>query len=269
MNVLSKSYYRKDVIMKKITQRLIAFILMFVLVLLSAPSTAFADEEFMQPGKTYKLKLSDNAYDNSKEIMQELTAGKSVTYTLDVPKGVLYINIIAYNGIKVEVLDSKNKVVKKATPFVNDMGEEKTQQVKTTVSLSKGKYKLKITSTNKNIGDYIMGSVVMIKNPTSRTIKIGTDYHTSVTKGKTYKLTFEVKKNGSTFLINNAISKNDKVNYDVNYPEVNLVNSEGKTVRKITEANMYDIFELKKGKYTITFKAGATGVLYTNIYQFD
>lgn len=156
--------------------------------------------------------------------------------------------------------------MKKATPFVSDMGEEIMKQVKTTVAVSKGKYKLKITSTEKSFSDYVSGSVVMIKSDTSRTININTDYHTSITKGKTYKLTFEIKKNGA-YRINSFISENDKNEYEGTYPQATLVNSDGKTVRKITESNIYDAFELKKGKYTITIKVDASGVLYTAVYQ--
>ncbi len=50
------------------------------------------------------------------------------------------------------------------------------------------------------------------------------------------------------------------------YPEVKLLNSDGKKVATVTEDNAYDI-KLKKGEYTLTFKAEQTGCLYTEVYE--
>jgi hypothetical protein len=47
------------------------------------------------------------------------------------------------------------------------------------------------------------------------------------------------------------------------------VDSKGKTVKKLTEDNMYDPIALKKGKYILSFKASITGCLYTMVYELE
>lgn len=110
--------------MTKIVKRLVATLLILAAVFVLTPTTVFAESEFMDPGKTYKLTVSKSIDDNLRRVAEEVKSGKSITYTLDVPKGALHVQLVSSYDFKAEIIDSKNKVVKVMKPFKYEAEEE-------------------------------------------------------------------------------------------------------------------------------------------------
>ncbi len=250
--------------MKKLIKGIFAALLMLLVVFISKPTTIFADTETLLKDKTNKLTLGDSLEESSIKIEESLATGKSLTYKIEVPKGTLYIELNDKTSYTVEIYNSKNKVVKRIKSV--DILGGAAHQVKYGVALSKGKYKIKITPKNKDSALNINGTVAMIKNNTSRTIVVDKEYSTAVTKGKTYKFKFELK--GKTlFGILNKITSYDPNDFFRLDTEYIIVNSAGKTVRKIDRNNDTNSTTLNKGTYTIILKADDTGILSTKINE--
>ncbi len=251
--------------MGKHMKRLVAALLMLVVVFISKPTTIFADTETLLKDKTNKLILGDTADENMKYI--EGAADQLLTYKIEIPKGTLYIQLFDLTNFKIEIYNSKNKLVE-TIKAVETFGEEGAHIARGGVALSKGKYKIKISPVDKNSALNTNGTVSMIKNETSKTIIFDKNYHTAVTEGKTYKIKFEVKKE-VLFSFQNHIISYDPNDFIPHTPKVKVVNSAGKTVKSFDIYNQDDFVRLKKGTYTMTLKASITGYLNTMVTQGD
>lgn len=245
--------------MNKIIKKLVTTLLMAILIFASAE--VFADSKDLDKSKTNKLSVGKDVYDNVGRIETELKKNKSVTYTVEVPKGTLYLELNSNTSFKVQVTDSKNKVVKKYDAK-EVYREEFSHGVIGGISVSKGKYKIKITVGSKYDSNYIFGKVVVLNNSTSRKIAADAQYQTGVTKGKTYKLSFEVETKGDYYISNDLMEFDAKNLYgkEISYK---VLDSKGKEVKASS-----GIVKLSKGTYTITFKAGKTGCVTTSIWPY-
>lgn len=248
--------------MRKLMRRLVATLLMLAVVFLSAPATVFAEADTLLKDKSNKLILGDTIKEGTQNINETLAAGKSLTYKLEVPKGGLFIEITGGSSFKVQIYDSKDKVVKKLDSV--DLMGGAAYQVRNCVALSKGKYKMKVTPSSKNSALTLNGKVAMISNKTSRTAECEKEYTTAVTKGKIYKFTFEVEEK-TTAVLTVIINK-----YDIEYvfPEVpiyKIADSKGKILKSFTAHETPGELGLKKGTYTLLVEADMTGYLTTRV----
>jgi hypothetical protein len=244
--------------MRKLMRRLIATLLMLVVVFGSAPTTVFADTDTILKDKTNKLILGDTIEEGTKKINETLDAGKSLTYKLEVPNGGLFIEITGDSSFKVQIYNSKNKVVKKLEAV--DLMGGAAQQIRNCVALSKGKYKIKISAKSKDSALTLNGKVAMISNKTSRTIACDKEYTTAVTKGKTYKFKFEVEEK-STGVITSFINNYDSTYIFPEFPIYKVADSKGKIVKSFTKGETPGNVDLKKGTYTLIVEANMTGYL--------
>lgn len=246
--------------MDKLVKRLLAAVFMLTL-LVSATTPAKISAEWgeLHPNKTNKLKLSDTLFGDRMSISESVKAGKTLTFTVEVPKGALDIYLSSTQTFKAEVYDSKNKVVLKmeSSSTLNEDGCYDTGDL---VNVSKGKYKIKITPSDKKSKVNISGSVAMIKNDSSRTMTVGNEYDTAVKKGKTYKFKFKAKEKG-VYTIENRYYGGEEL--EIEYPAIKILNSEGKTVKEFKAGNYINEIKLSKGTYTIVIKADITGCLNT------
>jgi hypothetical protein len=228
--------------------------------LTASKSSEPVKKEELLKDKTNKLNFSDDLVKNAKYIDETLAAGKTLTYKVEVSKGALYIDVMSESNYKVEIYDSKKKLVKRFEAY--DMF--RTYVVKEAAWLSKGKYSIKISPTNKKKALNISGKVLMINTSTSRTITLDKEHTTAITKGKTYKLIFELEEK-SNVLISNLITPFSSYDYFPDYLDhYEIVNSKGETEQEydgLLAANLV----LKKGTYTLVFKAHMTGRLSTKI----
>lgn len=87
-------------------------------------------------------------------------------------------------------MDSDNKLVKKIAGY--EMLGGLIYYVRGSISLSKGKYKVKITPSNKKEAFNVDGKFAMLKNSTSGTVELNKTYVTAATNGKSYKFKFEL-----------------------------------------------------------------------------
>lgn len=250
--------------MGKHIRRLVITLLMLIVTFISTSTTIFAETEELLKDKTNKLKLSDDLKEKSKYIKESLAAGKSLTYKIEVNKGALYIDLKNDTSFKVEIYNSTNKVVMKMEAY--EMLGGVTYMARDGVGLSKGKYKIKISPMSKDNALNINGTIVMIKNSTSRTIAFDNDCVTAVTEGKTYKFKFEVKEK-SPLVLSNLITSYTPDELFPFIPDYKVVNSEGKTVKKYNNSYIAGSVTLEKGTYTLVVKANKTGYLSTKVYN--
>lgn len=227
------------------------------------PKQTYTDVDLLVKNKTNKLKTGDMIDECVKDIEESLAAGKSITYNIDAPKGVLYIRITDYDfaDFKVEIYNKKNKVVKKMESVPNVFyGEIASGGVK----LSKGKYKIKISPKDKKSKLKLSGIVGMVMTNTSKTISLNKQYNIAVQKGKTYKLKFTIKDatDESRISFTNHIQSYDPDDFISYNQECKIINSKGKTVGSHNET-YGKILSIKNGTYTMVFKANQTGILTT------
>ncbi len=249
--------------MKRSIRRIFVTLLILVIAIISTPTTIFADTETILKDKTNKLTLGDTLQESTKKIEEALAAGKSITYKIEIPKGVLYIELMDKTDYKVEIINSKDKVVKKleAEEIVGGIGYS-LYQVKNGVALSKGKYKIKISPKAKSNALNINGTVGMLKNSTSTTIEIDKDYDIAVTEGKTYEFIFKLKEEAYLGYGMNLKGYEDQFPTE---PDAIVYNSKGKKISELAKTNFLNT--LKKGTYTIKFKAKTSGVLSAKVYE--
>lgn len=217
-----------------IIKRVVATIILAVVILL-IPKNVFANTDMLVKNKTNKLELGDTVDEKLLGIEDLASAGKSITYTVNVPKGTLYIQAFDAVSFKIEIYDSKNKVIKKIES-VNMFGLEDAHLARDGMALSKGKYKIKISPLSKENALNINGTVSMISNATSKTLDMDKTYNIAVTEGSTYKFKVKVKE----YLIYEFDSS--IVSYDPNdfipfFQDFKILNSEGKTVSTYDEFN--------------------------------
>jgi flagellar hook assembly protein FlgD len=238
-----------------------AFVLLLV-TLAVTPTAVYADVEFLVKDKTNKLVVGDSVDECLKGIEEEQAAGKSITYKISVPKGTLYIKMANASDFKIEIYNSKNKVMKKIESIRNVLYGE-IALASGGVNLSKGKYKIKISPKDKSSELKLGGIVAMLKNNTSGSISLDKQYNIAVQEGKTYKLKFTIKIAKANE--ENRMDFSSQIqSYDPNdilpfTQEFKIVNSEGKSVAR------YDGFlgkgiRVKNGTYTIVFEANKTGI---------
>lgn len=217
-----------------IIKRVVETIILAVVILL-IPKNVFANTDMLVKNKTNKLELGDTVDEKLLGIEDLASAGKSITYTVNVPKGTLYIQAFDAVSFKIEIYDSKNKVIKKIES-VNMFGLEDAHLARDGMALSKGKYKIKISPLSKENALNINGTVSMISNATSKTLDMDKTYNIAVTEGSTYKFKVKVKE----YLIYEFDSS--IVSYDPNdfipfFQDFKILNSEGKTVSTYDEFN--------------------------------
>lgn len=68
----------------KLMKRVVTMMLILILAFASSSISIFADTDMMLKDKTNKLKLSDDIKKNAKTIKEEIAAGKSLTYNIEV-----------------------------------------------------------------------------------------------------------------------------------------------------------------------------------------
>lgn len=240
--------------MIKHIRRMVITLLILIVAFISTSATLLAESEVLLKNKTNKLKLSDDLDEYSKYIKESLAAGKSLTYKIEVSKGALYIDLQNDTDFKVEIFDSKNKLVKKIKGY--EMLGGVFYVARDGVGLSKGNYKIKISSMNKENALNIDGKIVMIKN-TSRTVDFNKSYKIAVKEGKSYKFKFKLDEKSTlvlTYFINSYIPDN-LWPYD---PDTKILDSKGKAVEYFDND---DTVVLDKGTYTFVVKANVTGNL--------
>lgn len=252
--------------MMKLLMRVITVLLMLIVCFTSPSTTVLADSDLLIKDETNKLTLEDSIKEGSKKIEESLASGKSVTYKIDVPKGTLYMDLTDSSSFKVAIYDSKDNEVKKINSV--EIYGGLAYQVRNGVALSKGKYTLKISPKSKESALNIKGEVAIIKSGTSRSIEIEKDYHTSVTKGKTYKFKFEVKEK-SLFGFVNYITAYKTDYADPKFLDYKLLDSKGKQKNEHTDSSVVEYITLNKGTYTIEVKANYTGYLTTRVNSGD
>jgi len=170
----------------------LAVIIMLAIAAFIIPANASADPDMMVKDKTNKLELADTIDEKYLYIEDSASVGKSITYKVNVPKGTLYIQAFDAVSFKIEIFDGENKLVKKIES-VNFFGLDEAHLARDGVALNKGKYKIKFSPLNKESALNINGTVSMISNATSKTLKMDKSYHIAVTEGKTYKFKFKVE----------------------------------------------------------------------------
>lgn len=248
----------------KLLRRLTSVLLILMMGLAAPSTTALADSNLLTTDKTNKLTLEDSIKVGSRKIEEALAAGKSVTYKIDVPKGILYIDLSDSSSFKVVIYDSENKEVKKLNSM--EIYGGLAYQVRTGVALSKGKYKIKISPKSRESALNIKGEVAIIRNGTSKSIEIEKDYNTSVTKGKTYTFKFVVKEKSLFGFVNYIISYNSDYK-DPKFLDYKLLDSKGKQKNEHTDTSVIEYITLNKGTYTIEVKANYTGYLVTRVNE--
>ncbi len=256
--------------MKKLIIKLSAAFLMLVIALTLTPTSAYADVDLLVKDKTNKLVLGDNMDECYKAIEETSAAGKSITYKINVPKGLLYFRIADYTDFKVEIYNSENEVVEEFESVTNVLYGD-IALASGGVDLSKGKYKIKISPKDKNSELNTAGIVAMLKNSTSRTISVNQQYSIPVKEGKTYKIKFTIedavnnKDMESKIEIKNAMQMYDPNEIVPYIPEYQVLNSKGKKVIDFTNFGDQKSLIVENGTYTLVFKAKKTGMIITTI----
>jgi len=259
---------RKDASMMKLMRRSFLVLMTLIITFLSTTTAVFAETDTMQKSETNKLKLYDTIKDGSKKIEETIAAGKSITYKVDIPKGNFHIELDGNTNFEVRIYDSKNKVVKKIESYEFTFTK---YMIRFGIVLNKGKYKIKITNTSKESELNINGLAAMIRNSTSITLDLEKEYNLAVTKGKTYKWKFEVKEEDQ-YNITSLFYAYDSNSSAYLFPDkqvdnIKIVNSKGEKV--VDGYNLYKEIKLKKGTYTITFKASTAGYYTPKIHRLS
>lgn len=254
--------------MMKLMRRSFLVLMTLIITFLSTTTAVFAETDTMQKSETNKLKLYDTIKDGSKKIEETIAAGKSITYKVDIPKGNFHIELDGNTNFEVRIYDSKNKVVKKIESYEFTFTK---YMIRFGIVLNKGKYKIKITNTSKESELNINGLAAMIRNSTSITLDLEKEYNLAVTKGKTYKWKFEVKEEDQ-YNITSLFYAYDSNSSAYLFPDkqvdnIKIVNSKGEKV--VDGYNLYKEIKLKKGTYTITFKAITAGYYTPKIHRLS
>lgn len=248
--------------MKKLIRSIAIVCFMLAAVVTLKPATAYADEELLASNKTNKLTLADTLDEGYKVIDEKLAVGKSVTYKINVPKGVLYLNIADFSHFTVKIYNSENEEIYKTESISNVLYGNITL-ASGGVELSKGKYKVKISPKNKKSELKLSGIVSMVKIGSNKTIELNKSYNFAVKKGTTYKFKFTVEDTNpdSRLSFDNIVQSYDANEWVPYIQEFKIVNSKGKTIEE------YDSFDgphptsISDGTFTMVLKANKDGVL--------
>lgn len=249
--------------MMKYTKRLIIALMLITAIIATSTQVSAATDKMLKD-KNNKLKISNDLDANVKIVEESIAAGKTLTYKIEVSKGSLYVDLKSEKNFKLEVSDSDNKLVKKIEGF--DMMAGMLYYVRGDISLSKGKYKIKISPVNKKEALKVDGKIALIKNSTSATIDLSKTYVTAATNGKSYKYKFEVSEK-SRVLFSCIIWSHDPDQLFPFVPEFRIDDSKGKTVKKFDRDNIVPDYTLEKGTYTLVVKANETGRLHVLVGQ--
>lgn len=252
--------------MKKLMKFMAAIFLLLLVTLTVTPAKVYADENMLVKNKTNKLTLADSMDECYRSIEESLAAGKSVSYKINVPKGVLYIRITDFTDFKVEIYDSENKVVKELESITNELYGDITL-ASGGVELNKGKYKIKISPKDKKSALNLTGIVAMLKTNTSRTLSLNKLYNIAVKKGETYKFKFKLKDTNidSRLTFTNFIQSYDPDEFIPDMPEYKVVNSKGKTVKRVPAFTQGILSDLEDGTYTFILEAEKNGILVLEV----
>lgn len=142
---------------------------------LISPSIASANS--LDAKKTNKLSYASNIYSDENMLSTQIFETKSQTYKINVPSGSLYINSYDENTpFKIEIINSKKKTVKTFKSQTFSGYDKDTYGISGIVSLSKGTYTLKISSTKKK---NLENSLTLGMLKTSKNIKITPNFNSS------------------------------------------------------------------------------------------
>lgn len=250
--------------MNKRMTKAIALLIVMMLTLIGTVHPVLASEASFSTKKTYTLKTQVEAFGNSLWGAHGEGDVKSKTLKIKVEAGALYIDSMDFNTpFTITITDSKKKTVKtlKSEKYtVVEMGEEATfYRVFNGVNLSKGTYNVTFKSSSKK---KLNGStsLVLLSNK-SKTIDIMNQTDIVVTKGKTYKFSFNIAKAGtySIFAVHQSYELDVRGLEDVEYK---ILDKSGKVIATKKKGGDSALQKkLSAGDYTLQLTANKDGVI--------
>jgi hypothetical protein len=268
--------------MGKRLSRFIVVVLTLFLVLGNTLSTTVSAKEEMSTKKVNKIKIKNKMIDDY-DLIDMYSNGKLKTcsYKISVPDGTLVVYIFDRATFKVEITDKTGKTVK----TVKSMYEKKPQAsnmlqknvVDIGVSLKKGVYTLKISSTSKKKLDGCVNLEMYAENPSTAATDIWKMPDIAVTAGKTYNFKFTIDKNAEPeddyycFVVYADVTP-----YDIDDPsriqqQCSILDSSGNVVSlEPINKNNEHIATLVPGTYTLQITPETTGILDPTVtYYFE
>lgn len=253
--------------MKKILSSLLLALLCVALI---SPSIASANS--LDAKKTNKLSYASNIYSDENMLSTQIFETKSQTYKINVPSGSLYINSYDENTpFKIEIINSKKKTVKTFKSQTFSGYDKDTYGISGIVSLSKGTYTLKISSTKKK---NLENSLTLGMLKTSKNIKITPNFNSSsaVKANTSYTRSFTLS-HSSEFIISPYVYtfENNRTQY---IPYTVLRDSKGRIIsakdESHSEESFYDawIVELEEGDYTLEITPSKGGLLNVQVTDY-